>query len=551
MSNKEIRDDLPKGIIGFDSADTVHKIPVNKIIPNSFEPQERRRKSFFTEKGREAIDKFGDEILSDGGLIHPILLRPHPQRKGFYEIACGERRWLAHKAKKIKRIQSFVQDLTDAQVIERNYKENHNRQEPDVLNDAFTFKYLIDNEDYTEVKLADHFATTVENVCQKLRLNDLVPEVADELQSGGLPLKHAYYIARFPADTQREIQRLQLAYKYYDSKEKAVAFTEFKEEVETQIIRRLSDAPFPVDDARLHIKKLLCNDCPDNSARQTHLFPKLAREASCLNKSCFELKTNVFMRLRREEIAAKNAGAGDVPIEELEKSVPLVTDRSWIEPTMPFKEKVLTGQKLLDEPECAFSEVSLAVGGTRKCKDVYICRNPDCETHGGEPWDTDKFERDVCLLTREKVLTEAIKAFDDYNPIWMFDDLIQKLILELWLVARDALALKPILRIIKNWKNLPKNAADREQVEKFIASCDRGKQSRLIFLMIFATSSQDEIIKICASYARRNYQLLEAEARVELSPENEKELAADALTLTRAGLTELSKPNIDLSDRVH
>lgn len=532
----------------------VYEIDLDLIAPSPFEPQARRRAKF----NDAEIDSLGESIKKHR-LREPIQLRPQPASEPF-EIVFGERRFLASVRKGFKKIFAFVEEMTDAKVLELQYEENHRHQKNDPLDDAFYFQYLKTKENYTDEELADRLNTTIQNVREKLKLRDLISAAREELGSGSLPLKHAYYLAKFPLQTQKEIVNLSLAYKYHDRDEKAVSFEIFKEEVEENIIRRLADAPFDISDSRLHIKNLLCANCPDNSAHQTHLFPEFATEARCLNKSCFELKTNTNLRLQREEIAARQSEQTHAPVSDAVKEVPLVTERKYTSERTPFREKVLTNQELLEKPECEFSVLSLAVEGAKKGKQVWVCRNDDCPVHHPKPildeseqrLQTEEFERRVTASVREKVLAKAITSFDDYKPFWMFDDLIQKLLLELWNSCSDN-TLRPILRIIKSWKKLP-DTNNQNQIREFLAALDKKQQSQLIFLFVFKTeglyqnSSQDEIKKLAEDYAKTNYQLLAAETRLEIaaSPE-EKELAQDILTITRSEIGRRQNAEIDFT----
>ena len=137
-NGKALREDLPekkpeKSKIKFKLADepgsaaaeTIILIPISNIQPSPLEPQARRRARFKPEE----IETLGDSIVRHG-LRQPILVRPsekqeHKNRQRVYEIVFGERRFLAAKAKGISEIKCFVENLSDAEVIELQYEENH------------------------------------------------------------------------------------------------------------------------------------------------------------------------------------------------------------------------------------------------------------------------------------------------------------------------------------------------------------------------------------------------------------------------------------------
>ena len=531
-------------------------IDIARLIPSSMKTQELRRKSFTA----EGLDTLGDSILKHG-LQQSLLVRP--AKAGKFEIIFGERRFLAAKRKGINQINCVVADKTNAEVMELQYEENHRRQENNPLIDALSFKLLKEEEGYTNEQLADRFSTSAANVVNKLILNELIPAAKVELENGSLPLKHAYFLARFPPDTQALICREQYAYKYHDRAEKAAGYQSFVEDVEENITHRLAAAPFSITDERLHIKGLICPDCTMRTGYAPALFADLTKDDACLNRACFEIKTNTHLRLKREEIALHRPNPDGVSLGEAAREVPLVTSRDWTDKT-PFAEKPLLKQEFLDEPECASSELSLIVEGSRKGQQTYICRDASCEVHHPpqvvSAAEAEKqaaaLERKIEQLTREKVLAASLDFFTDYKPIWMFDDLVRRLILELWEgIGYDTR--KTILRLIKNWKNLPKDDQDREQVKEFIASLDKTRQSQLIFLLIFKTEGyfqnapQDGIKQLAADYARQDYLLFRATARVELAAPEDMELAQDILTVTKSGLRDIRPPDFDLGDAAH
>lgn len=226
------------------SEDKIFSIQLENIVPSPFEPQMRRRAKFINSETEE----LGNSIVKQG-LFSPIVVRPSREFRAsnnlpVYEIVFGERRFLAHRVKNLPTIKCFVRELSDAEVIELQYEENHRRQENDPLDDAFYFQYLKEKEGYTDEDLADRLGTTLRDVREKLKLNDLIEDARIELSGGRLPLRHAYYLAKFPSDTQNEIVREQYAYRHYDRDEKAVSFEIFRDEVEDNILRRLIDSPF-------------------------------------------------------------------------------------------------------------------------------------------------------------------------------------------------------------------------------------------------------------------------------------------------------------------
>ena len=521
-------------------SNTLREIPVSQIAVSRFEPQARRRAKF----KKDDLQSLADSIKIHG-LRQPILVRPvhvldEKIKSEDFEIVFGERRFLAAKTF-LDKINCFVEDLSDAEVLELQYEENHQRQENSPLDDAFLFKFLIERESYDVQKLSDRFAVPKREVTEKLKLNDLIPEAVAEFISEKLPLRHAYYLSKFPTATQRTIVDEQYAYKYQDIDEGATSYKEFKEEVEENIVRLLGDAPFDTENPVLHpsVNGLKCSECSLRSDANEYLFPELSGNASCLDKNCFDFKTNTSQRIKREEIAVSRIATENKPLSEAIKAVPLVTEKSWADSQdSPFKEKVLVNQILRAAPECEFSEPALAVKGEKKGEKVYICRNKDCEVHNPKPElpPADelkkleeleaKFNEKVRKETRHKIFAEAINYFDDNRVFWQFDDLIKKVIFRM-LKSCGFDTYAAICRILEDL-NPPKEKHKTDQLESFANGLDKRQQSQILFLLAYESEGfyesydQNGVKKIAQDYAENIYERFDAETRLELAPDEFK-----------------------------
>ena len=67
-----------------------------------------------------------ESIRKDGQAL-PILVRPHPDRTGIYQIAYGHRRWHAARELAVK-VRAIIQTLTDTELVIAQGKENAERQ---------------------------------------------------------------------------------------------------------------------------------------------------------------------------------------------------------------------------------------------------------------------------------------------------------------------------------------------------------------------------------------------------------------------------------------
>jgi ParB/RepB/Spo0J family partition protein len=543
-------------------------IPIEtwRIVPNNFEPQQRRRARF----KQEDFESLGKSILKHG-LRQPILVRPIAvldERKADFEIVFGERRWEATKAAKISFVNCFVESLTDAQVIELQYEENHKRQDNDPLDDAFYFKYLQDNEGYSVKDLSIKFSISEKAVANKLKFNDLIDEAKQDLSEGFLPLGHALYLSKFSPETQQKILEDGLPYQWGDKNDGAQSFTEFKDEVEKEILRKLATAPFNPDDERLHLKGLVCSKCPERTGFSPMLFDGADNweNDSCLNAKCFSEKINVNLRIKREDIAAKICKPG-VFIEDAVKKVPLVTESSYFDKDdIPFSDaKILTSQNLIESTECEHANPALCVKGDKKGQEVFICNTESCEVHNPisdnkteKPTELSDWERrskekefnsEVAKSVREEVFAESIKFFESGNSFWQYSDLVDELLAQFLFSRRHYW--DELKTALKTFPKLPKNFDDSAKTKAFIAQLEPFHKSQLLFLCTYATDGyigynftpQDGVEKIAKDYTKLNYKKLDAEMRMNLAPDEFKHLAEGYLLQVVSGVDDAEPPH--------
>lgn len=98
-------------------------IPVDKIVPNQWNPN--RQSETVARAHRESIEHFG--------FLEPVLVRPHPERHGFYEIVNGEHRWNQMRDAGEFDIPAIVRDLNDDQVKKLTIVLNETTGDPDQL----------------------------------------------------------------------------------------------------------------------------------------------------------------------------------------------------------------------------------------------------------------------------------------------------------------------------------------------------------------------------------------------------------------------------------
>lgn len=540
-------------------------LPIESIALSGLDAQARRRAHIKPED----ISDLAASIKANG-LIQPITVRPKPAGhivgafkfpKATHEIVCGECRYLAVREAGLDSIDVVIRDLSDITVLEIQTVENSQRKDPDPIDEALNFKDLIDLGHYTIHDLALKLGRPEKFIRQRLRLNDLIPEVLDEVSKGYLPLGHAMEIAKYPAETQKVIHGQEWAYedKYGDPEEWTTRpLAHFKDEIRDEISLKLSTAAFDIADGTLHPEGLACGSCPQRTGFEPLLFEEeLADGDSCLNKACYEAKTLVQLTRQRAAIAKLLPNPKKLSVEKLTAKVPLVTDgwySSYDGHIFEKGEKVLERQKFLDKAECNYATPALIIKGERKGQQTFICNDGHCKKHNKKEASSssnnsyqlqtkeNEFQCSVANAVRRKIFLESATLFEN-KSFWSDPDLMLNLVYRLW-----AAHLYQAKDVIDSWDaNAPTNAGDEKKVKKYLSAVmSRGEDeiSQLIFLLIYGkegfsswrVADQSRVKEVNDRYAKLNYQLIDAETRVELAPKEFKTAAKTYLKAVQSGI---------------
>lgn len=160
----------------------VREIPIELIQRNPDQP----RRHF----GETEIAELADSIR-EKGVLQPVLLRPHPETPGEYQLVAGERRWRASQQAGLRALPALIRELDDRQVLEIAIVENVQRADLGVIEEALSYKALMDRFGRTQEEVAQVVGKSRPHVANVLRLLTLPDEVQAYLIDGSLTAGHA------------------------------------------------------------------------------------------------------------------------------------------------------------------------------------------------------------------------------------------------------------------------------------------------------------------------------------------------------------------------
>lgn len=157
----------------------VVELNIEDVLPNRFQPRIK-----FNE---EAINELSKSI-KEHGVIQPIVVRPIGDK---YEIIAGERRYKASCMAELKTIPAIITDLNDKDSAEVALIENVQRENLTPIEEAISYKKILDMGYITQDALATKLGKTQSTVANKLRLLNLDDEVQEALLNEKISERHA------------------------------------------------------------------------------------------------------------------------------------------------------------------------------------------------------------------------------------------------------------------------------------------------------------------------------------------------------------------------
>ncbi len=177
-------------------------VKITKVEPNREQP----RKNFDEDTLQELADS-----IKQFGLLQPILVQ---DRKDYYEIVAGERRWRAAKLAGLKEVPVIIRNYSEQEIVEISLIENIQREDLNPIEEAQAYKRLLTEFNLKQDEVAERVSksrTAVTNSIRLLKLSDNVQQmVIDEMITTG----HAR--ALLAVENQEE--QYNLAQKIFDEK---------------------------------------------------------------------------------------------------------------------------------------------------------------------------------------------------------------------------------------------------------------------------------------------------------------------------------------------
>jgi len=157
----------------------VVELDVNDVLPNRFQPRIK-----FNEDSINELCK----SIKEHGVIQPIVVRAMGDK---YEIIAGERRYKASLLAGKQTIPAVITELNDKDSAEVALIENVQRKDLTPIEEAISYKKILDMGYLTQEELATKLGKTQSTVANKLRLLNLDEEVQEAVLEEKISERHA------------------------------------------------------------------------------------------------------------------------------------------------------------------------------------------------------------------------------------------------------------------------------------------------------------------------------------------------------------------------
>jgi ParB/RepB/Spo0J family partition protein len=297
---------------------------------------------------KKSLKELADTII-EHGIVQPLTVRTHPEKKDCYELICGQRRWMGAEIAGLDEVPCIVRECGDAQAIAIRAIENLQREGISELEEAKNYQQLLALKDeatgapaYTFDTLAATLGKSPVWVRARVKLLEL-PDIGKlALTQGKLTASVALLISRIlnPADAHKATLEVLVAQSFgrtpteedaLDEDRKPMSYRAAKEHIQDKYMKRLKGAPFDQEVAELVPEYTTvdgtsfdivvgagtesakqarcgggkCSTCPFRTGNMKKTYPDAESADVCTNTDCFKSKVKAHEAREKAKFEAK------------------------------------------------------------------------------------------------------------------------------------------------------------------------------------------------------------------------------------------------------
>ena len=158
------------------------KISISSIVPNKNQP----RKIF----EKQALEDLSNSI-KERGIIQPLIVRKSEDQDDKYELIAGERRLQAAQSAGFHEVPVVILQADNLKSLELAIIENVQRKDLNAIEEAESYKNLIENFNYDQDKVSKFIGKSRSHIANSIRLLSLPDKITEMIRSEKLSQGHA------------------------------------------------------------------------------------------------------------------------------------------------------------------------------------------------------------------------------------------------------------------------------------------------------------------------------------------------------------------------
>lgn len=282
----------------------VQMVPTKDLIPTLENPREIDPKD-------PVLMELVKSVRSQGILV-PLLARPHPSKKGRFDLRAGARRLMAACLAGLEKVPVLIRAMSDQEALELTVTENLQRESLTPLEEAKGIDLLV-SRGWRIEDVAAHIGKTARWAYRRARLIHLSEKWRKAARDPSRRFKH------WPASNLELIARLDPDVQDYLLKEwerdwraKDDITAADLDRLITNYTHELARALWDLEDAKIG-KGPACSKCLRRSSCRPTLFeeinledPKEAKRDRCLDPRCWDAKLADYTQTKASELKAQH-----------------------------------------------------------------------------------------------------------------------------------------------------------------------------------------------------------------------------------------------------
>ena len=162
----------------------MHLLDLNRIVNSPYNPRKELREASLQELA---------ESIRQSGVLQPICVRP---REEDFEIVYGERRYWAATLAGLPHIPALIREFSDAEAQDAAITENLQREDVTPREQAAAYKQALESGRHSIESLVGKFGKSETYIRSRLKLNDLIDTLAEQLDREEISVGIAMEIAK-------------------------------------------------------------------------------------------------------------------------------------------------------------------------------------------------------------------------------------------------------------------------------------------------------------------------------------------------------------------